>query len=765
MERFIRLGLEPTDDGFHLHALAANGEVVKRKLPRARFRAFFAGVEPTLVGVAARKGAPRLAKRLAALGHDVRLLPQGWAKLSASPARRGPARAKLLCRAVALAGLQFAAVTGEGGAPGPDDQVDYFTVARRFARHVEILRATAVHDLIEGAERIESADLAPVASDDPWLELAERFAANASILRSVTVDAFIKTRLDPSETPAVQEAGTVDRPRARALFVRPTPRLGDAPSVKSRDALVASIDAAALARLQELNLASGHLDAGEPAQVRKLFRCLRRLRAVAQTGLFLHDYYAYQARIEGSPFTIFMHYLNEVPEMAAQPNPLFNTNYYLIANRGARRSRHPFIEYALYRRHRGAATHWAFSDTVYAERAGVATRDAMAHCVDHYAAWAASESRSPLIAAHAACDTRAVESLIFDPAFYGLLYDDVAPASPDGRAAHYQEHGVGEGRFGCVGAYLRGLGVDNFFVPVDFDPVEYGELNPDVATSNVSDSLMFVLEHFLKSGLREGRYYTRKAFAVSRAPARRADGASPSGEDLPVGIFVHMFYPDMWPGIRAYLRNMRLARTRLFVNLVTSSFDAEVFQQIRGEFPDAHILVSPNEGRDIGGLFRLFAEADFGQFSAVAICHSKKSPHLAAGLGQTWMRDLMDAYADTPETFAENLRTIQQDPHVGLIASAKWRRIGVGEANDRHYKLISSLLPALKGQIPEYPSGTMFLAKPAIVEGVYSALKHLEFENGDGVELKFHIDGQIAHSVERAFGHMARSLALDILWR
>ena len=45
------------------------------------------------------------------------------------------------------------------------------------------------------------------------------------------------------------------------------------------DCLVVAAAAAALAGLQEL-----------------MFRCWRRLRAVAQTGLFLNDYYAYQAR-------------------------------------------------------------------------------------------------------------------------------------------------------------------------------------------------------------------------------------------------------------------------------------------------------------------------------------------------------------------------------------------------------------------------------------------------------------------------------------
>jgi lipopolysaccharide biosynthesis protein len=249
------------------------------------------------------------------------------------------------------------------------------------------------------------------------------------------------------------------------------------------------------------------------------------------------------------------------------------------------------------------------------------------------------------------------------------------------------------------------------------------------------------------------------------AAQRMGEAAHGLEDALPVGIFVHMFYPDMWTEIAGYLQNMQGVKHELYINLVTSSFDSAIFSQIRRDFPDAQILVSPNEGRDIGGLFRLFAEVDFNKLSAVAICHSKKSPHLAAGVGQSWMRDLMDAYADTRENYAKNVRIIQHDPSVGMIASAKWRRIGVGRANDHHYQRISLLLPQLKGRTPEYLSGTMFLAKPAIIQGVYSALKELEFENGDGLDLRFQIDGQVAHAIERAFGHMSRSLALNILWR
>ena len=44
-------------------------------------------------------------------------------------------------------------------------------------------------------------------------------------------------------------------------------------------------------------------------------------------------------------------------------------------------------------------------------------------------------------------------------------------------------------------------------------------------------------------------------------------------------------------------------------------------------------------------------------------------------------------------------------------------------------------------------------------------LRRLDFEYGGDRDLDFHVDGQIAHGVERAVPALVRHMGYDILWR
>ncbi len=54
--------------------------MLKKRLRRAELRAFFAGLSPCLIGMEARASAHYWARELAAVGHEVRLMPPSYAK-------------------------------------------------------------------------------------------------------------------------------------------------------------------------------------------------------------------------------------------------------------------------------------------------------------------------------------------------------------------------------------------------------------------------------------------------------------------------------------------------------------------------------------------------------------------------------------------------------------------------------------------------------------------------------------------------------------
>ena len=81
MEKLTTIGIDLAKNVFQLHGIDANGaEVLKRKLRRSQVLAFFEGVEPCLVGMEACAGAHYWARELAALGHEVRIMPPSYVK-------------------------------------------------------------------------------------------------------------------------------------------------------------------------------------------------------------------------------------------------------------------------------------------------------------------------------------------------------------------------------------------------------------------------------------------------------------------------------------------------------------------------------------------------------------------------------------------------------------------------------------------------------------------------------------------------------------
>ena len=75
------IGLDLAKNVFQVHGVDDLGQaVLKRKLRRSAVLPFFAGLEPALVGIEACHTAHYWGRELAALGHDVRLMPPQFVK-------------------------------------------------------------------------------------------------------------------------------------------------------------------------------------------------------------------------------------------------------------------------------------------------------------------------------------------------------------------------------------------------------------------------------------------------------------------------------------------------------------------------------------------------------------------------------------------------------------------------------------------------------------------------------------------------------------
>lgn len=81
MNNIQAIGIDLGKNVFHLVCMDDAGEIVKRrKCTRPQLFAFFANLEPVLVGMEACASAHFIARTLVELGHDARLMPAHSAK-------------------------------------------------------------------------------------------------------------------------------------------------------------------------------------------------------------------------------------------------------------------------------------------------------------------------------------------------------------------------------------------------------------------------------------------------------------------------------------------------------------------------------------------------------------------------------------------------------------------------------------------------------------------------------------------------------------
>ena len=109
----ITIGLDLAKSVFQVHGVDGAGEVIiKKKLRRAEVMAFFEALPKALIGIEACATAHYWARALAALGHDVRLMPPSYVKAYLRRQKNDAADAEAICEAVTRPTMRFVAVKG-----------------------------------------------------------------------------------------------------------------------------------------------------------------------------------------------------------------------------------------------------------------------------------------------------------------------------------------------------------------------------------------------------------------------------------------------------------------------------------------------------------------------------------------------------------------------------------------------------------------------------------------------------------------------------
>ena len=102
------IGVDLAKSVFQVHGVDSGGQViVRKKLRRSEVTRFFAGLEPCLVGMEACATSHHWARQIAALGHEVRLMPAAYVKAYVRRQKNDAADAEAICEAVTRPTMRF----------------------------------------------------------------------------------------------------------------------------------------------------------------------------------------------------------------------------------------------------------------------------------------------------------------------------------------------------------------------------------------------------------------------------------------------------------------------------------------------------------------------------------------------------------------------------------------------------------------------------------------------------------------------------------
>ena len=390
--------------------------------------------------------------------------------------------------------------------------------------------------------------------------------------------------------------------------------------------------------------------------------------------------------------------------------------------------------------------------------------------LQHYMRHGAIEGRMPF-AIDAATIDPLVESLHrldiadtqafgFDAQFYRAAYADVADLDDASAERHFKAHGRLESRVGSRGEFIKQVCTNPCEIPLDFNASEYLRLYPDLAPDH-ANSTLGALRHYMVSARWEPRLHT---LHTGDGLEKDAEVAVPNFDSPPLAILLHVYYPELWREMVAYIRNIPESLYRLHVNVVETNCTHQFLSGIRSDFPTADVTIGRNVGRDIGGHCQLLRRVDLSSFKFFLLMHTKKSPHLGEGGAHLWRRRLLMPLVGNAQTVVDNL-ALFDDESIGQIGARRCRDTKLDNNEDKHRQLLAKLGIDAGSEPSEFVSGTMMFLRREVVQRVFEAIKDTPFENGDDKPLAFHLDAQWAHAVERLFGDVVRDMGYRTEWR
>ena len=233
--------------------------------------------------------------------------------------------------------------------------------------------------------------------------------------------------------------------------------------------------------------------------------------------------------------------------------------------------------------------------------------------------------------------------------------------------------------------------------------------------------------------------------------------------NLRLAVHLHMYYWEMWPEIKKYLRNLEDYPYDLFVTM--NERNAAIEQDIKRVHENTVFFEVENRGYDVGPFVYFLHQIDLEKYDLILKIHTKNNKSGACGVingrwmsRKYWFMLLIEALIGSKSIFNRNIKAFNQDVYLGMIGSkylitsscTKTVRDGVIENMER--LKMSNYLPI------RFVAGTMFMVRSEIMQEIKNNYNIDDFLPSDEQKK----NENLAHVLERLFGTLTKALGYKI---
>lgn len=217
-----------------------------------------------------------------------------------------------------------------------------------------------------------------------------------------------------------------------------------------------------------------------------------------------------------------------------------------------------------------------------------------------------------------------------------------------------------------------------------------------------------------------------------------------------IGVFAHMFYPELADEVLACLDRLPPAA----VHLSTDTEEKRAFLQERflAAGHAADIRVCPNKGWDIAPFLVGFGDV-IANYSLILRLHSKRSPQLGDGVGDAWRAMLYASLAGSTERVNAILNAFATRSDLGMVCPPILPHYADAVHFGGNYDQMRTLLADFGVVITpdtaiDFPMGSMFWCRPQVLTPWLD--RKFSYDNfaplADDIR-----DSSLGHAMERLF--------------